>query len=138
MSAPVPLFHGHVEDGGHLVLDDQPGFDRLRRRLAGQPVDVILRRRRTPRSNNENRYYWGVVVALLGEHFGYRRDEMHEALKFEFLRVDPDNEHPLATVRSTASLSTVEFEDFLSTIRQWAAEEYAIQIPLPNEVEVEA
>jgi hypothetical protein len=58
---------------------------------------------------------------------------MHEALKFKFLQDKTDTNLP--TVKSTASLSTVEFEVYLDNVRQWAATDLSCSIPLPNEVE---
>lgn len=134
MSQPTPVFTGHVSEAGQLQLDQRPMLERYLRGLAGKPVELVVRRRRKQRSDRQSRYYWGVIVSILAEHFGYRREEMHEALKFEFLRVDPDDTRPLATVRSTTSLSTVEMEDYLDAVRMWALTEYEVLIPLPNEV----
>lgn len=84
------------------------------------------------RSDKQNSYYWAVIVTTLANNFGYSPEEMHDALKLQFLRVvepgKPDR------TRSTAELSTIEAEEYYETIRAWALTEYGINIPLPNEV----
>src|SRR5690606_15004888 len=111
-----------------LALDYPEKFNQYLESLTGR-IEVVVKKFRKSRSDNENRYYWGVVVELLSKELGYEREEMHEALKWQFLR---DESRKIPTVRSTADLSTVEFEDYLSRIRRWASIEMEINIPLPN------
>lgn len=85
--------------------------------------------RAKPRSLNENDYYWGVVVQLISDATGFTSQEVHEALKWKFLRIVKGK---LESVRSTSGLSTVEFERFLSEVRMFAAEELDCFIPEPN------
>lgn len=83
------------------------------------------------RSRNQNDYYWAVLIDILSNHFGYSPDEMHEALKWEFLRtVEPGKPD---RVKSTTELTTIEAEAYYEHIRRWAAAEYDIYIPLPSE-----
>lgn len=117
---------------GKLLLEDREYFDNHIRSLDGD-VQVIVRKPIKQRSNQENRYYWGVVVKLLSEHTGYSDDEMHDALRMLFLK---DHAEGLPTLKSTASLSTVDFEDYMSKVRQWASQELQVYVPEPNEVEV--
>lgn len=35
-----------------------------------------------------------------------------------------------------AVMNTAEFEEYLERVRRWAAVEYGVVVPLPNEVEV--
>ena len=88
-------------------------------------------------SSQQNRYYRGVVVKMIADELGYLRpDDVHEALKLEFLRVEADPEHgkPFAYGRSTTTLKTDEFEDYLERIRIWAASFCGLIIPKPNEI----
>ncbi len=118
------------------MLFNQAGYRALLNHFAGKRVILSIAAQKKDRSDNENRYYWGVVVKILGDELGYSSDEMHEALKFKFLRMEaePDGKRRLETVRSTATLKTDEFEDYLDRIRMWAAADMGIVIPLPNEV----
>jgi len=125
-------FLGQVKKGD-VVLDDPTGFKRHILSLDGKKIQVIVRKYKTTRSNEQNKYYWGAVVRVLGDELGYMPEEIHEALKFKFLR----KEGKLETVRSTTSLTTTEFEMFLEKVRIWALTDFQITIPLPNEVEID-
>lgn len=115
------------------MLINRKGFEEHLLSLEGD-VQVTVERKKKPRSDRQNAYYWGVMIDILAKHFGYTPDEMHESLKWQFLRV-PDA--PIPLVKSSAKLTTVEFEDYAANVRQWAAQEHSINIPLPNEVDFE-
>ena len=42
---------------------------------------------------------------------------------------------PIKIGKSTASLNTVEFEEFNSECRRWASKKIGLYIPEPNEIE---
>ena len=109
-------------------------------KLSGKKVTVLLSRERKSRSGQQNRYYWGVIVAAISEWSGYEAEEVHEILKGLFLRrpvLLPTGEE-LEAARSTTGLTTVEAEEFYERCRKWAAEQ-GLYLPLPNEsVEVSA
>lgn len=125
-----PIFYGTVKQG-KLVLNRRETFDQHLLSLEGD-VQLSIGKRKKLRSNSENKYYWAVVVALLSECTGYNPEEMHDALRMLFLK---EKGRGFETIRSTSSLSTVEFEDYLSKIRIWASKELACYVPEPNEVE---
>ncbi len=116
------------------ILFDKPLYyaDYLKT-LTDKNVEVIVRKQRAQRSNNQNNYYFGVVCKILGDYFGYTEDEMHEALKIHFLTKGACD---IPTVGSTAKMNTAEFEDYLTKIKRWAASEYGVIIPDPNEIDV--
>lgn len=126
-------FPGTVKQG-NLVLESPARFSRFLKGFEGKRVELILRRRKRTRTDQQNRYYWGVIIDILGNEFGYEPEEMHSALKLKLLRVDQDQDHPIETVKSTASLSTIEFLDYIARIQRWAAQEFNIYLPDPKEV----
>ena len=128
------VFTGSVTRDGRLLLDARTTFRCMVRTLSGQAIELVIRRRRRARSTRQCRYYWGVVVAMLAEACGYTPDELHDGLKWKFLRHQAESALP--TVRSTTDLTTTEFEEFLETVRAWAATDLNVHIPLPNEVTV--
>ena len=130
-------FRGHVDESGVLYLNDARGYAALLKHYAGKQITITVGEWKPERSTSQNRYYWGVVVATLGNELGYSQEEMHAALKYHFLRLEAEPEHGriLDTVRSTTELTTSEFEDFADRIRMWAASDLGIVIPLPNEQE---
>lgn len=93
------------------------------------------------RSTNQNRYYFGIIVDLLSEHTGFTRDEMHEILKSKFLRrtmwiPKKTGIMEMSVISySTKELTTVQFEKYLSEIREWSSMELGVSIPEPNEVD---
>lgn len=128
MSKFIPIFTGIVEKG-RLTLDDKVSFMAHLLSLKG-PVQLTIEKRKKHRSIEQNAYYWGVVVRILADDIGYNDEEMHEALKWKFLRKDGK----IPTVRSTASMNTLEFEKYLEDIRVWASTEMGITIPLPKKI----
>lgn len=96
------------------------------------------------RSNQQNRYYWGVLIDLLSEHTGFNREEMHEVLKHKFLRYTvwipkKDNIKEQSIIaKSTSKLTTKQFEEYQSQIRQWASTDLGLFLPEPNEQMMEA
>lgn len=93
------------------------------------------------RSLKQNDYYHKVVVPLVREGFydiGYNvsKFETHNTLKSKFLKVEIIDETDW-TYRteegSTRTLTTKEFQEFISRIQQWAAEYLNIYVPDPNE-----
>lgn len=127
-------FPGEVKQG-NLVLDNRAKFQHFVKGFEGKKIEVILRKRKKQRSDPQNRYYWGVVIDILGKTFGYEPEEMHEALKFKFLQIDSSIQPGLVSVQSTAKLSTAEFMDYIANIQRWAAQEFKIYLPDPNEVD---
>jgi hypothetical protein len=65
------------------------------------------------------------------EWSGYDKDEMHQALKEKFLRIE--KVEGLPSTRSTADLTTLEFMDYIDEIVRWAATQ-GVDIPEPSEV----
>jgi hypothetical protein len=102
-------------------------------------VTIQIKKKRNRRSQgetgrgNQNGYYHGVVIPILCDYFGYTPEEMHEALKYKFNRLPEIEYEGLPKIMSTASLNTVEFEEYMSKIRSWASADHGIYIPQPNE-----
>lgn len=111
----------------------------------GLEVEITVKALRATRSVQQNRFYFGTVIHLLSEYTGYSVDEMHEFLKAKFLpkhlAVTNGNgaivDH-LVIGGSTRKLNTVEFNEYIAQIQQWAAETVGVYIPDPNEVEAHA
>jgi len=70
------------------------------------------------------------VYRLLADYTGHSPEEIHEAMKYEFLL---NHESKLKVPRSTSELSTLEMEDYLSRVREFASMELGVYIPEPNE-----
>jgi len=131
-----PVFFGEiVETSGVKKIQFNSPSD-VQRYLQGfekgDKMQATIEKKRKARTTRENAYYWGVVIKVLSEEWGYWEDEVHDLLREQFLKVHPDDGKP-AYIKSTKRLSTVEFEDYLANIRMWASSEHGIFVPLPNE-----
>lgn len=105
------------------------------RLFSGQSIEIIIHQKRKHRSVQQNRYYW-LVASILSDRTGFTKDEIHAILKSKFLKAEKVNENTGAVydyVKSTTELSTMEYEEYLDSVRQFAAQELDIQIPMPNE-----
>lgn len=127
--AMKPVFRGVIKQG-RIKLDTPDKYLVYLSGLEGKRIELILQKERNARTLSQNAYYWGVIIEILGNHFGYEPDEMHEALKFKFLK---KHEDILVTVGSTAKLSTIEFGEYLDRVMEWAAKDYGIYIPQAGE-----
>lgn len=79
--------------------------------------EIILFKR--DRSTMQNRYLrWGVYWTI-AEYTGYDQEYIHEVMKHKFLL---DSSGKIPVPRSTASLNTKEFTDYVDAIRNFMAE----------------
>ncbi len=130
-------YFGHIKKGNfHFEQRDRIAFDKYTSGLKeGTPIWLSLSIARKSRSNNQNRYYFGVIIDILSDYFGYSTLECHEVLKWQFLRIVGENGKP-DSCKSTTELDTMEFEVYLNKVREWASTEYEIYLPLPNEIDL--
>lgn len=129
-----PIFTGKIEKG-RLILD-RPSFYLVSlSKLEGKYVELVLRKKRSKRSDQANRYYWGVVVEILAGHLGYDKDSLHDALKEKFLSSHERDGHGLIRIGSTAKLNTSEFNDYIEQIKRWSAEHLQVYVPDPGQID---
>ncbi len=124
-----------------LVIDfneeaDRQKLDGIIKMMKGKKL-IKIEKYRKKRTNQQNRYYRGVILKYLSELFGYFDDEMHKEIKKKFLpyeRVNKVTGEVKTFGGSTKDLNTEQFEEFNNKIRIWALVEHDCLIPLPNEV----
>ena len=75
------------------------------------------------RTHFQNNYYWKIACKMFGDELGYTKEEMHEVLKDKF------------NIESTSKLDMDEFRDYLDRILRWAAVDFSITLPEPEEEE---
>lgn len=132
------LHFGKVKDG-KLSLNNQIQFSREIKAFEGKEVVITLEKKSKKRSTQQNRYYHGIVVPLVWDGLrraGYNitQDEAHEILKSLFNKgqfSDPITGEVTDYGKSTTSLTTSGFMDFIASIQQWAAESIDVIIPDP-------
>jgi NinB protein len=101
----------------------------------GKRVEIKIQKLKSTRSVQQNRLWW-LYVDILHKELGYHKEEMHEILKFKFLKKELVNESTgeiLTYIGSTAKLSKSEFIELVDRLIQWSAETFNIILPLPNE-----
>ncbi len=126
----TPKFYGTI-DKGKLNLLDKPKFltylTSLQYQTAPAKVEITVRRYRKARSDNQNAFYW-VCLNAIGQDIGEDPEELHDTFKAMFL-VDRSKRLPI--IRSTTSLDTKEFTDYIEKISIKVAE-FGITLPDPD------
>lgn len=137
------LFAAEVSDAGKIRMSDaaRTEMDRYLSTLKGKLVEISVKESRRTRSNQQLRWYWGCVLALVSEHTGYTAEELHEYFKARFLPKHValcDGNGVVIDDRviggSTGKLTTKEMGEYCEAIREFAASELNINIPDPREV----
>lgn len=132
--------HGSIKNGRILFRDRRQFDDQIRQFREGAEVEIAVTIRRATRSLQQNAYFWGVVIQALSEHTGYLPDEVHQFLKAKFIPkrlaiADGNGEvvDEYVLGGSTRKMNTIEFGEYMETIRRWAAETLDLVIPDPSE-----
>lgn len=135
MTEQLSYFAAVSEDGELKGLPSKKLRSELKHLFAGKQIEILIHRKKKHRSVQQNRYYW-LIVSMLSEHTGFTKEECHEILKQRFLKTEKVHEDTGAIyeyTKSTTELTTSEYEDYLESVRRFAAEDFSIELPLPNE-----
>jgi hypothetical protein len=86
------------------------------------------------RSHDQNRYQW-FVFDLIAKELGTTKELVHEFFSTLFLQIeDQIGDYRFTRTKGTSSLSTIEHNELMESVRIWCAIEEGIIIPLPGEV----
>jgi NinB protein len=129
-----PLFHGTVK-AGKLHIEHRKDFDFYLCSLEGKAVDLTVEKKRVKRSDQQNRYLWGVVYEVIARQCGYTTEQIHDLLRYKFLKVEDGRTPGMYTITSTTKLTKDEFSEYIEQIRAWASEFLGCYIPEAGEVE---
>ena len=97
--------------------------------LEGCRISVEIEKWSPRRSDQANRFYWGVVLPAMSETTGFEIPECHEIGKHLFLLVEKNGR---TFARSTATLSKPEFSEYLDKFIRWLAMELGVVISDPR------
>lgn len=104
--------------------------------LPGKPLRVTVEEVRRRRSDEQNRYWWGVVVQTFCQHLeGWTPEDVHTYLCGEIWgweRIEGLGKARLRPVKRSSRLNKVEFAEMVARAQQIGAE-HGIYIPDPNE-----
>lgn len=123
--AVVPIFAGRVTDEAQLVL---PTAEQAYRRthlqsLAGRDVEVIIRRKRTQRTNDQNALIHAVATAL-ADYCGNSVGEMKLLLMGECWGWQTVRGHEIPVKPHTSDMSVEEGVHFIDWLLPWAAQNF--------------
>ena len=132
------MIESFINENGTLPRTILTLIVKYMRKTKGKLVTVTYKAVIPTRSLLQNKYYWGVVIKMLAKEIGYTPEVMHEYMKEKFLWKNKDYyDMPDGGIiyikESTTNLSTIEFDNYIQEIRNWAGEFLSLDVPLPNQ-----
>lgn len=125
---------GYVKQNKFIPYNPEQ-FKKIFEHYNDKKVEISVRGESKTRTIPQNAYLWGVVYKYISEEIGYEPEQVHELMKFKFLKIEIlVKGNPETVIRSTTDLSTEEFNQYIERIVRWAAEFLSVSIPEPNEV----
>lgn len=118
---------------GHIVPANLYQFRAMLQNAEHKWMWLTLESDQKPGSDPQRRYYFGCIVKVQSDHWGYVKDEVHIINKEKFLRVPGEDGKP-DRILGYSSLTTEARELFHENIRMWMAVDFGVSIPLPNEI----
>lgn len=96
--------------------------------------EIIVKRYIKPRSLSQNNYYW-MGIGMVADFLGVSPDELHESMKYKFLRkevVIESTGEVLYFIGSSSKLNAQEFDEFVTKVWAFCATDLDFHIPPPN------
>lgn len=129
---------GQVTDG-ILKISNRRFFDADLKTMPDGSVNITIERKSRKRSNQQNAYYWGVIIPLCKRGFNdlghdLNDEDTHTFLKSKFNALDivfEDTGEVFPLGRSTTEMDTIDFMMYVEKIQQFAAEILNTIIPDP-------
>jgi len=127
--------NGNLKRNRNLIIDAIKSFE-------GTDVLITLEKPKKKRSNPQNAFYHGVIIPIVQNCLrdaGYvmTNEATHDLIKLKFLKetifTNEETGEIVERVKSTTELSTSQFMDFVTEIRQFTNEYFGVDIPEPNE-----
>ena len=125
----------NVSETGELQMNVRKAIKRDLPHFKGKRVNIIIKKVKSQRSLQQNRYWW-LAITILSKEIGYTKEELHEILKYKFLRlskVDEKTGEIFEYCGSTAKLSKSAFSDLVNDLIRFSAETFNVIIPMPGE-----
>jgi hypothetical protein len=121
----------------NLVLNAIQSFN-------GKNVLLTISKLKKSRSNNQNRFYWGVCLPLIQNGLLEATGELrtYENIHYRILLplfapeielVNKDTGECVNERLTSSEMTTTQFMEYIMEIQKWAAEFLGIEIPNPNE-----
>lgn len=127
MTKFIPVFNGKIQNST-LHLEKADLFKLYLSCLEGQKISVVVKKYRKHRSKKQNSLYW-VWLTFIGNEIGEDPEDLHQTFKAMFL---VDHTKKLPIVRSTTTLNTAEFMEYMAKIERRVSQ-IGITLPSPEE-----
>lgn len=127
--------NGLFKRNRNIVLDAIKSFN-------GFDVVLTIAKAKKKRSNNQNAYYWGLLIPLtqnaIKTEWGeiWSKEKTHDFYKLHFNYVEKVNETTSEVIKipkSTTDNTTTQQEEYHAQIREFLKDWFNITAPLPNE-----
>jgi hypothetical protein len=83
---------------------------------------VQVTERKAIRNLSQNDMYWAILEGL-SDHLGYTKEELHDLMKYKFLKYAKEVAgQPVIVVPSTSDLDTAQFAEFIENVLRFANE----------------
>jgi hypothetical protein len=134
LTIQTTIINGKATRNLNLLRDAFASFE-------GKNVNVTIEPVKKKRSNEQNRYLWGVCYPIirnclkeLGNNFS--DNDVHDLLKMKFLKqtvlANEETGECIERVKSTTELSTVDFMTYVMEIQKFSEEWFGVIIPDSN------
>ena len=113
-----------------LTLNNERRFNDSLIEFEGKEVEIRIRARSNNRSKEQNSLYWK-WIDILSKEIGFTKDEMHELIKYKFLKrnVVDDKGVESVVLKSTTTLTTKEFTLLMNDLLYWSSDTLNINLP---------
>lgn len=127
--------NGLFKRNRNIVLDAIKSFN-------GFDVVLTIAKAKKKRSNNQNAYYWGLLIPLtqnaIKTEWGeiWSKEKTHDFYKLHFNYVEKVNETTSEVIKipkSTTDNTTTQQEEYHAQIREFLKDWFNVTAPLPNE-----
>ncbi len=132
--------YGRVDGFGKISLYQRDALTKWAQNNSDSQIVLSVVTKWKRRSNNQNAYYWGVIISMVKEAMNshgndFDSQEVHEFLKKEFNYEEKQigEGYFIKMPRSTIRLTTCEFSIYKDRIQEFAYTVLGIYIPDPNE-----
>lgn len=134
-------YNGSVDSDSKLHINNRKAFIADLKRFAGKSVEIVVKLKRSTRSTQQNRYYWGIVIPLVMQGLielgnDVNKQETHEFIKANFNYeeiVNKETGELFRMTKSTARLNKNDFGVMIEKLKVFASEYLNVYIPEPNE-----
>ena len=129
------IVNGKFKRNLNTILDIVQQFN-------GMDVLLTFEKPKKKRSNNQNAYYWGLLIPLtqnaIKTEWGeiWSKEKTHDFYKLHFNYVEKVNETTSEVIKipkSTTDNTTTQQEEYHAQIREFLKDWFNVTAPLPNE-----